>query len=174
MANSQHSRTIDTTEDLVSETCSLIALEPVFDAIHNATGTPPLRRVPLSLESLLSIVTDQMLSRHAAEAIWQRTRALLDPLTPQAILDTPEQALRDAGQSRAKIKTFRAIAQAVLDGTLDLNTLAHQSDADVITTLKSLPGIGDWTAHIVLLTCLGRPDAFPAADIALQTAAHVV
>ncbi|MFG0256560.1 MAG: DNA-3-methyladenine glycosylase family protein [Phycisphaerales bacterium JB043] len=161
---------IRTREDLLAQIHALGELEPVFRRIHDATDTPPLRLVPLSLESLLSIITDQMLSRHAADAIWKRTRELLDPLTPQAVLATSEQSLRDVGQSRAKIRTFRAIAQAMLDRALDLDALDTQPDGRVIETLTQLPGVGDWTSHIVLLTCLGRADAFPAADVALQSA----
>jgi DNA-3-methyladenine glycosylase II len=163
---------IESALDITRAVRSLLRADPRFARIHAITGDPPLRRVEPTFASLLSIITDQMLSRHSAQAIWNRTQTLLDPLTPESLLAIYEDDLRNAGQSRAKIRTFRAIAQAITDNTLDLETLADQDDDAVITSLTAIKGVGQWTAHIYLLTCLGRPNAFPAADVALQSAAQ--
>ena len=80
--------------------------------------------------------------------------------------------MREAGLSAPKIRTLRAAAAAILDGTLPLDTL-HALPADEAHRLMvAVHGIGPWTADVYLLFCLGHPDAFPAGDLALQEAAR--
>jgi DNA-3-methyladenine glycosylase II len=75
--------------------------------------------------------------------------------------------------SNAKIKTLKAIAQAIDAGTIDLNALADMPADAAHATLVALHGIGPWTADVYLLVCIGHADAWPAGDIALQEAARL-
>jgi DNA-3-methyladenine glycosylase II len=65
---------------------------------------------------------------------------------------------------------MRALAQKFVDGELDDNTLALNSDAEIEAKLTAIPGIGQWTVNGFLLIALDRPDAFPAGDLALRRA----
>ncbi|MGI9462301.1 MAG: DNA-3-methyladenine glycosylase family protein, partial [Aestuariivirgaceae bacterium] len=76
--------------------------------------------------------------------------------------------------SGPKLNAMRALSNYVADGTLDLDALHGLDDTEVTASLTQVKGIGDWTAQIYLLACLGRPDAWPAGDVALQTAAQQV
>ena len=76
---------------------------------------------------------------------------------------------REAGLSRPKQKTLRAVAQAVADG-LDLDHLCTLDAADAMARMVAVSGIGPWTAEVYLLFAAGHPDIFPARDVALQTA----
>lgn len=142
----------------------LTAAEPRFAQVVARHGLPPLRQCEPGLKSLLRIVTDQLISLKAGEAIWSRLEPALDPFTPEAVLACPQADLRALGLSRAKASTFHAAARAARDGLLT-------SDEASLPRLLQVPGIGPWTANVYLLSALGFADAWPAADLALQRAA---
>lgn len=150
----------------------LIAVEPRFQRVIDTHGLPPLRLVDNSLESLLRIVTEQLISLQAAAAIWQRLHDLLHPFDADTISKISAEELKSAGLSTAKAQCFLTLAEWHDDGRLDLQALALQDDAAGRTTLLALPGIGPWTADIYLLTALGRADIFPGGDRALQLSAQ--
>jgi DNA-3-methyladenine glycosylase II len=150
----------------------LTAAEPRFAAVRESCGPPPLRRMKDGLEGLLRIVTDQMISLRAGLAIWERLTAEICPFTAESILSRQDEDLMRLGLSRAKARTFRALAAAVASGTLDFAALDQQEDSFIRSALVMLPGIGPWTAEIYLLAAMGRSDAWPAGDLALQAAAQ--
>jgi DNA-3-methyladenine glycosylase II len=150
----------------------LAAAEPHFQAVVDRHGLPPLRLVDNSLESLLRIVTEQLISLKAAAVIWQRLHMLLHPFEPAAIRATSIEKLKSAGLSTAKARCFVTLAEWHDEGRLDLQALAEADDEAARGRLLELPGIGAWTADIYLLTALGRADVFPAGDRALQLAAQ--
>lgn len=150
----------------------LIGVEPRFGAVVAIHGAPSARRVENNLACLLQIVTEQLISLQASEAIWQRIKSNLHPLSPESILAMDHGGLRKLGLTGAKARSFQAIAGAVQARELNFDSLAEMADEDVLKTLMSLPGVGPWTADIYLLSALGRADAFPAGDLALQIAAQ--
>jgi DNA-3-methyladenine glycosylase II len=138
--------------------------------IHARAGDPPLRPHRPGFEGLARIVVGQQLSLASAEAIWGRLRLAVQPMSAETLLALGDEELRSAGLSRGKVRTLRAISEAIAGG-LDLDALANAPDALVHESLTALPGIGPWSADIYLLFCLGRADAFPADDLALQIVA---
>ncbi len=118
---------------------------------------------------MAAIVTAQQISGAAAEAIWTRLKAAVDPFTPEQFLQTPEEALRAAGLSRPKVRTLLGAAASISAG-FDLASV-HRAPADeAVAAMVALNGIGPWTAEIYLLFCVGHPDVFPTGDLALQVA----
>lgn len=161
---------LDTIDDLGAAVERLRLAEPRFGAIVARHGLPPLRHAEPGLESLLRIVTDQLISLKAGEAIWARLAARLGSLTPERVLDAPEDELRSLGLSGAKARTFHAAARAFADGAF---SGAESLDDDaLLLRLTEIPGIGPWTASIYLMTAQRSGDAWPAADLALQLAAQ--
>lgn len=150
----------------------LAAAEPQFQKVVDQHGLPSLRLVDNSLESLLRVVTEQLISLKAAAAIWQRLHLLLYPFEAAAIRATSIEALKGAGLSTAKARCFVTLAEWHGDGRLDLQALASADDEAARKRLLALPGIGPWTADIYLLTALGRADILPSGDRALQLAAQ--
>jgi DNA-3-methyladenine glycosylase II len=140
--------------------------------VHARTGLPPLRDFTADFSGVCRIVTGQQLSASSAAAIWGRFAAAVTPFDAPSILALSDEALRAPGLSSGKIRTIRAVASAVADGTLDFERLNTLPDAAVITELTRLHGIGPWTAEVYLLFALRRADAFPAGDLALQLAAQ--
>jgi DNA-3-methyladenine glycosylase II len=139
--------------------------------VHDFAGDPPVRRHVAGFEGLARIVVGQQLSLASAEAIWGRLALAVRPMAPRQFLLLDEEALRQAGLSRGKVRTLRAVSEAV-EGGLDLGRLAHAPDTAVHDELTAVSGIGPWSADIYLLFCLGRADAFAAGDLALQIAAR--
>lgn len=165
-------RTLNTDADLRAAVEALLRAEPRFTAVVEAHGAPPLRRMDGGLTGLLRIVTDQMISLKAGEAIWARLDRELRPFDAGAIAGKREASLMRLGLSGAKARTFREVAKAVASGALDFDNLHRMPDDLAWQALTALPGIGPWTADIYLLSAMGRADAWPAGDLALQAAAQ--
>jgi DNA-3-methyladenine glycosylase II len=164
-------KTIESEADLAEGVDWLIRHEPRFAQVIDVTGLPPLRRAAGGLPGLLRIVTEQMISLQAADAIWQRIARELAPLDPPSILRRRHATLMKLGLSGAKSRTFHALARAAHRDEFRVDSLDRHSDEEVIAMLMALPGIGPWTADIYVLSCLGRADAWPTGDLALQASA---
>lgn len=163
-------RRLETIDDLRAAVEHVCTAEPRFRASVDRHGLPPLRRAEPGLESLLRIVTDQLISLKAGEAIWARLAERLGRLTPDRVLAAPHDELRSLGLSGAKARTFHAAALAFGTGG-GLEAVA--SDEEILLRwLTDIPGIGPWTAHVYILTAHRAADAWPAADLALQLAAQ--
>lgn len=149
----------------------LVALDPRLAPLMALTGTPALRRRPEGFTGLVAMVVAQQLSVAAARAIALRLDAALGgPATTDAVLAAAPEALRQAGLSAPKIRTLRGMAQALEEQRVDLRHIATLPDEAAVEELMVLPGIGRWSAELYLLFCLGRADALPAGDLALQVA----
>ncbi|HEV8402315.1 MAG TPA: hypothetical protein VGQ31_04700 [Candidatus Limnocylindrales bacterium] len=130
-------------------------------------GPPPLWDRAPGFATLLHIVLEQQVSLASAQAAFDRLRAAADPLTPAGFLELSDAELLAIGFSRQKARYGRALANAVVDRSLDLDGLDELEDDAVHEALQAIPGIGPWTSTIYLLMVLGRPDVWPVGDIAL-------
>jgi DNA-3-methyladenine glycosylase II len=161
---------LDTTDELSAAVTRLIAIEPRFALVVERHGLPPLRHEEPGLKSLLRIVTDQLISLTAGEAIWNRLARRLALFEPETVLACPKTELRALGLSAAKARTFHAAARTFRDGEI-ATAGENLSESDLLGQLTGISGVGPWTANIYLLTTVRLADAWPAADLALQRAA---
>jgi DNA-3-methyladenine glycosylase II len=116
----------------------------------------------------LRTIVGQQVSFKAAASIWAKLEAGLGDLTdPATILHSNEETLRSFGLSRQKQSYALSLAGLVDAGTLDLSALPEE-DEEAITLLTQAKGIGRWSAEIYLLFAEGRPDIWPAGDLAVQ------
>lgn len=90
--------------------------------------------------------------------------------TPRQILGTPNEKIRRSGTSSPKISYIKGVCRAVLEGNLDLTGLRKLPDEDAIKELVKLKGIGQWSAEMILMFTLRRPDVFSVGDLGLRTA----
>jgi DNA-3-methyladenine glycosylase II len=155
-------------EDISRGLDALCRLDPKLQAIRDLAGDIPLRRSVPGFHSLAAIIVSQQVSTASATAIFGRFEKLVDPLTAEGVLAAEDTDFREAGLSRPKVKTLRAVAAAVRDG-LDLDGLCRLDAAEAVSLMVAVPGIGPWTAEVYLLIAAGHPDIFPARDVALQT-----
>ena len=119
---------------------------------------------------LVRVIMSQQLSSKAADTIFGRVAALAGgpgSLTPGAVRALDPAALREAGVSRPKIVYLHDLAGRVLDGRLDLHALDRHPDADVITAITAVKGLGVWSAEMFLMFRLNRPDVFPVGDLGI-------
>lgn len=121
---------------------------------------------------LVHAIINQQISARAGATIEARVHRLVPAFTPSAFLATSTTALRDAGLSGAKTRYIHELARRVADRRLRLHALAQCGDAEVLASLKALPGIGHWTAEMFLLFSLRRPDVLALGDVGLQRAAR--
>lgn len=137
-------------------------------------GYPPLWAREPGFSTLLHIILEQQVSLASANAAFGRLRDRLGLITPGAFLALDDDALRNIGFSRQKTLYSRSLADAVLSGAFELESLETLSDEEVRSAMKQLKGIGDWTADIYLSECLLRTDILPKGDIAMQEAFKVL
>ena len=104
----------------------------------------------------------------AAQSIWNKLEAQVGDLTdPTSVAAASDEQLRAAGLSRQKASYARSLADEVTSGRLDLAHLPDE-DEEAIKQLVQIKGIGRWSAEIYLLFAEGRPDVWPAGDLAVQ------
>ena len=99
---------------------------------------------------------------------------LNDKVTPETFLYLTDSQLRACGFSRQKTKYGRCLADALLRGEVILADLPSMSDEEVRAQLTAVKGIGNWTADVYLMMCLGRPNLWPVGDRALAVAVKEV
>ncbi|WP_343343869.1 DNA-3-methyladenine glycosylase 2 family protein [Sphingomicrobium sp. XHP0239] len=157
-----------TRETLDREIDALAAIEPAFGDVVAAHGRPAPRVRPTGHVTLLRTIMGQQVSVAAADAMWAKLVARFgeDP-DLEALVAADDVSLREAGLSRQKAGYARSLSRLVLDGDVDFADLPDDNE-DAIAELTKIKGIGRWTAEIYLLFSEGRPDAFPAGDLAVQ------
>ncbi len=138
------------------------ALKVVGYPVERRSGGP-------SFEHLLRIVNGQQLSVKSAAAIFGRVEAAMGTVVPENFLNKSDEELRTCGLSRQKIEYGRILSQAVLDG-FKPKDLIKKSDEEVLEAITALKGFGRWSAEMFLMFSLGRPDVWPADDLAVQEA----
>ena len=165
--------TPELTEHTLAEGLSVLAaVDPDVARVLDEAGPPSLRRNQAGFEALLRAIVSQQISKAAAATVWARLEKATGGIAPDALLMLDEEALRGAGLSRQKVAYARGLAEAVVTGGIDLDGFSGRPDEDIVEELVRLKGIGRWSAEIYLLFALGRPDAFPADDLALMIGAQ--
>jgi len=123
-------------------------------------------------DALAESIAYQQLSGKAAATIWKRVRAIFPKrkfLDPKLVLETRDETLRAAGLSRNKVAALKDLAAKTVDGTLPTaRAMAKMTDDEIIERLIQVRGIGRWTAEMLLLFDLGRPDIWPVHDYGVR------
>ena len=157
-----------TTDGLRHALDALAERDDKIAAALTQAGYPESRVRPRGYETLLRTIVGQQVSVKAAASIWNKLEAGLGDLNdPQVLLAAGEDTLRSFGLSRQKQGYALSLAQLVHDGALDLHNLPAD-DEEAIALLTRVKGIGRWSAEIYLLFAEGRPDIWPAGDLAVQ------
>jgi len=167
-----------------------MASDPNMAPLLERFGSLRIVRAPDLYEALLVAVIGQQVSVQAAQSIRRRlmrnmgtgvavgTASGSEPYhlypTPQQLIDADESTLREQGVSRQKSASLLAIADRAAAGELDRAVFATLSDEAAIERLCKIKGVGRWTAEIVLMRGLGRPDVFAAGDLGLQVAVQAL
>ena len=124
--------------------------------------------------SVVHHIIGQQISTKAQATIWQRMQDALGGVDAETILAAGVPKLQSMGMTFRKAEYITDFAEKVHTGTFDLSAVEHMSDADAIRELSALKGIGVWTAEMILLFCLQRPDVFSYDDLAIQRGLRMI
>jgi DNA-3-methyladenine glycosylase II len=165
--------------DYVRARRHLMRADPVLGAIIKRYGACGLaeRSAEPRLLALARALVSQQLSVKAAATIFSRLLGLFPGGTfpePARILEVPVERLRAVGLSRQKASYLHDLCTRSLAGTLRLDRLDEMPDDQVMETLTAVKGIGRWTAEMVLIFQLGRPDILPVDDVGLLRSIQTV
>lgn len=123
--------------------------------------------IPDPFTALISSVVGQQISSKAADTVWSRLINLLGDITPERIALAELTAIKECGMSVRKAEYIQGIAEAAISGTVDFKNLSVLSDEEIIKELSSLRGVGVWTAEMLLIFSLQRPDVVSYKDLAI-------
>ena len=159
---------VRTATSIRSHAKALAEREPAFARVIEQHGIPEPRTSERGATTLLRTIVGQQVSVAAARSMWAKLEAAFGaPPDLQQLLGASDEALRAAGMSRQKSGYIRSLASLVISQELNLAALPKDND-EAIALLTKIKGIGRWSAEIYLLFAEGRPDVFPAGDLAVQ------
>ncbi|TVR53995.1 MAG: DNA-3-methyladenine glycosylase 2 family protein [Spirochaetaceae bacterium] len=154
------------------EACRILTdRDPTIGHLIETHRSDVLRGSGDAFQTLLNAIVGQQISVAAAAGIWQRLRTAFPRLTPASIVAADAAQLRSIGLSYRKVEYVHGVARAFIDGAVDAAAWASMDDDSVRDELIALRGIGPWTAEMVLIFHLQRPDVLPLGDIGLVNAA---
>ena len=160
-----------TKKDIERDLKALADIDNDFAEAIKEVGFPEERKVEVGFKTFMGIVVGQQLSVKAAATIRGRLLDATKPkLTPEAYLKLTEEDLRAIGFSRQKIRYGDGLARAVISGEFNPSALEEMTDEEGLKAITALLGFGRWSAEMYLMFSLGRPDVWPADDLAVQEA----
>ena len=151
----------------------LHASDPTLAGVIDTIGPfrMQLRPAPSVFAALARAIVYQQLNGKAAAAIFARLSALFPRGRPTAgrLLRIPEERLRGVGLSRSKLLSLRDLAEKAEDGGIPtFDEIQRMADEAIIERLSAVRGIGRWTAEMLLMFRLGRPDVLPVDDYGVR------
>ena len=159
---------VRTTKTIQAAVNALAEREKAFAKVLEAHGHPEPRKSDRGATTLLRTIVGQQVSVAAARSMWSKLEVTFgSPPDLNLLLAASDEELRAAGMSRQKAGYIRSLAELVISGELDLDKLP-EDDEEAIAHLIKIKGIGRWSAEIYLLFAEGRPDVWPAGDLAVQ------
>lgn len=118
--------------------------------------------------TLINSVVAQQISGKAAETVWGRVKERFIEITPQRLAEVQVEDIQACGMSMRKATYVKGIAEACAKGELDLDGIRSLPDPEVVARLSALRGIGAWTAEMILIFSLQRPDVVSWNDLAIR------
>lgn len=124
--------------------------------------------------SLVNAIVAQQISSKAAATVWGRLVERLGPVAPRRLAEVPVEQIQQCGMSTRKANYIHAAAKKVARGEIDLEALTKLSDAEVVAQLSALPGIGVWTAEMLMIFSMQRPDVVSWHDLAIRRGMQIL
>ena len=129
---------------------------------------------PELFSALVHHIVEQQISTKAQATIWERMNNFLGSITPETILNASIEEIRSFGISLRKVEYIKDFAEKVHTGGFDIEAAEKMEDDELIKYLTTLKGVGVWTAEMILLFCLQRPNVFSFDDLAIQRGLRMV
>jgi len=148
----------------------LIEKDAHFASIIKLYGNPGFVTRPEGFESMSKTILEQQVSLMSARASFNKLKDLIKDFTPENIIEVTEAEFRACGISRQKTTYLQTLAQAVIEGTVDFDSLRNKHPDEVRRELIKIKGIGNWTIDVYLMFSLQSPDILPLGDIGIISA----
>ncbi len=150
----------------------LAQADPVIGGLIDSYGNCLINPHNDYYSELVSSIIGQQLSVKAAATIYKRFLGLFNGTlpTPEQILSTDTEAIRQVGCSYGKVSYIKDLARHVVDQQLDLDHISTLPNDEVIKQLVAVKGIGEWSAHMFMIFSLGRTDILPTGDLGIRKA----
>ena len=157
-----------------TETAYLKSKDKALGAVIDAIGHID-RTVDTDLfSSVVHHILGQQISTKAQQTLWERMQDGLGAITADTLLDAGRDIIQSFGTTFKKADYILDFASKVQSGAFDIEAVEHMSDEEAIAALSSLHGIGVWTAEMILLFCLQRPDILSYGDLAILRGMRMV
>lgn len=156
------------------ETAYLAARDPRMAEVIAAVGHIEREVHPDLFAALVNSIVGQQISTKAQETVWNRMLDAFGTVSPEIIALRSEDELQSVGITYRKAGYIKSAAERVLAGEIDLEELHGLSDDEVCRQLSELPGIGVWTAEMLMLFSMQRPDIMSYGDLAIQRGLRMV
>lgn len=129
---------------------------------------------PEIFSALVHHIVGQQISTKAQATIWERIKNSFGSVTPERVLNASVDEIRSFGISLRKVEYIKDFAEKVHTGEFDIEAAEKMEDDELIKYLTTLKGVGVWTAEMILLFCLQRPNVFSFYDLAIQRGLRMV
>ncbi len=142
--------------------------DPILGEAIRGIGRVEREVIPDLFEALIYAIVGQQISVKAVHTIWNRMEQYFGKITPQAMASAALEEIQQRGLSLRKAKFIKEVGTIIARDQFCLEELYNLSDEEVIKGLCALPGIGVWTAEMLLLNSMERPDIVSWQDIAIR------
>jgi DNA-3-methyladenine glycosylase II len=150
---------------------TLARRDPVLAGIMRERPRIALQSRGDPFQTLARSIVGQQISVKAAQSVWSRVAGAVPAVAPDAVAGLRLRRLRACGLSGRKSEYLRDLARHFVDGTIQVQRWAEMDDEAVIAELVQVRGIGRWTAEMLLMFSLLRPNVLPVDDLGLRRAA---
>lgn len=124
--------------------------------------------IPEPFTALIASIVDQQISSKAAKTVWNRLVNLLGDINPESINRASISEIQGCGMTTRKAGYIKGIAEAAVSGEINFNEFSNLTDAEIIKKLSALNGVGVWTAEMLLIFSLCRPNVVSYGDLAIR------
>ncbi len=145
----------------------LIKKNKIFSQIIEQYGVPAIPKRPQGFETLALLILEQQVSIDSAKATFLRLKNTVKSFLPKKLLALTDDDYRACGVSRQKTSYIKALASAVINKDIDIESLPFKTPEAVREELIKIKGIGNWTIDVYLMFCLQSTDIIPLGDIAV-------
>lgn len=124
--------------------------------------------MPDLFTALIRSIVGQQISNKAAATVWKRFQEQSAEMTPKSISNINIEIIQKCGMSMKKASYIKSISASVENGELKISELSNMTDQEVVKTLSALPGIGIWTAEMMMIFSMQRPNIVSWGDLAIR------
>ena len=143
-------------------------IDPILGEVIDRIGFVKREVNPDIFESLISSIISQQISTKAALTVKKRLMDLVGEITPENIINLDIESIQQCGMSMRKADYIKSTTESVVNKEIDLYKLDKLTDEEIVKELIKLKGIGEWTAEMMLIHSLQRPNILSYKDLAIK------